>query len=95
MGGETVTGASAFTGRQVDLLVFVGDYQRQFGYAPSFEEIRMALGFKSKSSINGLVGQLKEGGAVACLPGVHRSLRILLDSDDLDRMKSGQRTNDH
>ena len=89
-----MTGATAFTERQVDLLIFVREYQRQFVYAPSFEEIRKALGFKSKSSINILVGQLKKGGAVACLRGVHRSLRILVDSDALDRMKSGHRTND-
>ena len=88
-----MTDAAAFTERQVDLLVFVRDYQRRHGHAPSFEEIRKALGFKSKSSINILAGQLKKRGAVDYLRGVHRSLRILIDSDELDRMKSRKRTN--
>ena len=87
-------GAAAFTRRQVDLLIFLRDYQRQYGYAPSFEEIRKALGFKSKSSINILVGQLKKGGTVTSLRGAHRSLRILIDVGALARKKSGNRTND-
>ena len=89
-----MTGVPKYSRRQVDLLVFVRDYQRQFGYAPSFEEIRKKLGFKSKSSINVLAGRLKQGGAVDYLRGAHRSLRILIEADELDRMKSGKRTND-
>lgn len=51
--------------KQARLLAFIRDYIAQHsGAAPSQEEMRAALGFKSKASIHRLLAALEEQGAI-------------------------------
>ena len=49
----------------------------EYGYAPSFEEIRKGLGAKSKSSVASLVAKLEARGYVERTPNLARSLRVI------------------
>ncbi len=50
------------TRKQHELLVFIDRYLREGGYSPSFEEMKEALGLRSKSGIHRLISALEERG---------------------------------
>jgi repressor LexA len=50
------------TRKQHELLVFIDRYLREEGYSPSFEEMKEALGLRSKSGIHRLISALEERG---------------------------------
>lgn len=70
-------GMPMLTVKQRDLLLFVARYSRANGAAPSFDEMRIAMGVKSKSGIHRLVKSLEERRFVRCLPYRARSIEIL------------------
>ncbi|MGC6536534.1 MAG: LexA family protein, partial [Candidatus Puniceispirillaceae bacterium] len=52
------------TAKQRDLLNFIKSYQEAQDHAPSFDEMKDAVGLKSKSGIHRLVKALEERGYI-------------------------------
>lgn len=64
------------TKKQKDLLLFIHDHMSDDDIAPSFEEMKEALGLKSKSGIHRLITGLVERGYIERLPHRARALEI-------------------
>ncbi|MCB1532378.1 MAG: transcriptional repressor LexA [Alphaproteobacteria bacterium] len=64
------------TKKQRDLLLFIHEHMTDDDIAPSFEEMKEALGLKSKSGIHRLISGLEERGYIERLPHRARALRI-------------------
>ena len=70
------------TEKQHQLLMFIDKRLSASGVAPSFEEMKTALGLHSKSGVHRLVKALEERGFIRRLPHRARALEILrLPSD--------------
>lgn len=54
----------------------IASYHKQRGYAPTFRDIRDAMGFCTVQSVHSHVVYLSRKGLVADTPGVARSLRL-------------------
>jgi repressor LexA len=65
------------TRKQHELLVFLDQRLGESGVAPSFEEMKDALGLRSKSGIHRLISALEERGFIRRLPHRARALEIL------------------
>ncbi len=65
------------TRKQYELLVFINDYLKSKGVSPSFEEMKEALGLRSKSGIHRLITGLEERGFIRHLPHRARALEVL------------------
>jgi repressor LexA len=64
------------TKKQRDLLLFIHERMGKDDVAPSFEEMKEALGLKSKSGIHRLISGLVERGYIQRLPHRARALEI-------------------
>lgn len=64
------------TRKQRDLLLFIHERMKGEDIAPSFEEMKNALGLKSKSGIHRLISGLEERGYIERLPHRARALEI-------------------
>ena len=64
------------TKKQKDLLLFIHEKMSQDDIPPSFEEMKVALGLKSKSGIHRLISALVERGYIERLPHRARALEI-------------------
>ncbi|MCS6891026.1 MAG: transcriptional repressor LexA [Rhodovarius sp.] len=71
------------TRKQHELLVFIDRYLKETGYSPSFEEMKTALGLRSKSGIHRLITALEERGFLARRPHRARALEVLRLPEDL------------
>ncbi|PLP56240.1 hypothetical protein CYK37_26015 [Mesorhizobium loti] len=65
------------TARQRDLLMFVKTYINERGFAPSFEEMKSALGLASKAGIHRMIAGLEERGFLTHAPRRARSIRLV------------------
>ena len=65
------------TKKQHKLLMYIAEEQSKKGVSPSFDEMRDAMGLKSKSGIFRLLRALEERGFVHQLPFRARALEIL------------------
>lgn len=65
------------TAKQHELLHFIQQRLDASGISPSFEEMKEALGLKSKSGIHRLISALEERGFLRRLPNRARALEIL------------------
>lgn len=71
------------TKRQADLLAFIRRYWAENKYPPSFDEMKDALGLRSKSGVHRLVYGLVERGKVRFLPNRARSIEPIADAASL------------
>ena len=71
------------TTKQRDLLMLIHTRLRETGIAPSFEEMKDAVGLKSKSGIHRLITALEERGFLRRLPQRARALEVVRLPDDL------------
>ncbi|MBT8471928.1 MAG: transcriptional repressor LexA [Marinicaulis sp.] len=71
------------TKKQHELLVFINDRIAQTGVSPSFDEMKDALGLRSKSGIHRLITALEERKFIRRLPNRARALEVLRIPDDL------------
>ncbi|NHO33849.1 transcriptional repressor LexA [Acetobacter fallax] len=71
------------TRKQHELLLFIDSHLRKTGFSPSFDEMKEALGLKSKSGIHRLISALEERGFLQRRHNRARALEILRlpDSD--------------
>ena len=65
------------TKKQYDLLQFIDNHLKSGGVSPSFDEMKDALGLKSKSGIHRLITGLEERGFIRRLPHRARALEVL------------------
>jgi repressor LexA len=65
------------TAKQRELLVFIQERLDADSVSPSFEEMKDALGLKSKSGIHRLISALEERGFLRRLPNRARALEVL------------------
>ena len=79
------------TKKQRDLLLYIHDSLSKDDVAPSFEEMKEALGLKSKSGIHRLISGLVERGYIERLPHRARALEIRKLPDGM-KPKSGNDT---
>lgn len=78
----------AFTSRQGQYLVFIHRYTQKFGVAPSFEDIGRHFG-TTPPSVNNMIKTLCARGLLARLPGVARSLRVVVPEWQLPQSEFG------
>lgn len=65
------------TRKQHDLLMFIHQRLETSGISPSFEEMKEALGLKSKSGVHRLINALVERNFIRRLPNRARALEVL------------------
>ena len=70
------------TRKQHELLMFINERLSSSGVSPSFDEMKDALGLKSKSGIHRLITGLEERGFIRRLPHRARALEVLRLPDD-------------
>jgi hypothetical protein len=80
--------APAFTARQGEYLRFIHRYTEKFGVAPSFEDIGNHFG-TTPPSVNNMIKTLCTRGLLSKLPGVARSLRVLVPASQLPEGEFG------
>ena len=64
------------TRKQYELLVFVNRHLHEHGVSPSFDEMKAALGLRSKSGIHRLITGLEERGFIRRLAHRARALEV-------------------
>ncbi len=77
------------TRKQQELLVFIHDRLQQGGISPSFDEMKEALGLKSKSGIHRLITGLEERGFIRRLPHRARALDVMRMPDGIAGVVGG------
>jgi repressor LexA len=90
------------TRKQHELLLFINKRLLEKGVAPSFDEMKDALGLRSKSGIHRLIGGLEERGFIRRIQHRARALEVVRLPDDLgvhggaqgSPQRSGQRRGD-
>jgi repressor LexA len=65
------------TRKQHELLSFINQRLAEGGVSPSFEEMKQALGLRSKSGIHRLISGLQERGFIRRLPHRARALEVV------------------
>jgi len=65
------------TRKQQELLLFLDERISQSGVTPSFEEMKVKVGLKSKSGIHRLISALEDRGFIKKLPFKARAIEIL------------------
>jgi len=65
------------TAKQYELLAFIDRRLRASGVSPSFDEMKEALGLKSKSGVHRLITALEDRGFIRRLPNRARALEVL------------------
>lgn len=65
------------TKKQYELLIFIDNHLKTRGVSPSFDEMKDALGLKSKSGVHRLITGLEERGFLKRLPHRARALKII------------------
>lgn len=82
------------TKKQKDLLLYIHEKMSKDDIPPSFEEMKDALGLKSKSGIHRLISALVERGYIERLPHRARALEIKRLPSDVTPQKNQQPAND-
>ena len=77
------------TRKQQELLLFIHERLQQGGVSPSFDEMKEALGLRSKSGIHRLIVGLEERGFIRRLPHRARALDVVRLPDGIGGGGSG------
>ncbi|NQV84463.1 MAG: transcriptional repressor LexA [Rhodospirillales bacterium] len=72
------------TRKQYELLVYLDQQLKQNGVSPSFDEMKDALGLKSKSGIHRLITGLEERGFIRRLPHRARAIEVTRLPDNME-----------
>jgi len=78
------------TKKQYELLVLIDKRIKEAGVPPSFDEMKDALGLKSKSGIHRLISGLEERGFIRRLPHRARALEILKMPENIERDRADE-----
>tara|TARA_Y100001951_G_C11168313_1_gene198796 strand:- start:13 stop:261 length:249 start_codon:yes stop_codon:yes gene_type:complete len=64
------------TEKQLKLFNYIKSYMKKKPIAPSYDEMKVAVGLKSKSGIGAILKQLEDRKWITKLTGKHRSIQI-------------------
>lgn len=78
------------TSKQHQLLLFIQERLEQNGISPSFDEMKDALGLKSKSGVHRLINALEERGFIKRMANRARALEILKTPADATANKASE-----
>lgn len=67
--------------RKADALRFIAGFLEANGFGPSRREIGAAIGLKGMETVQSIVDELVDDGAVRTLPGKHRAIELLRQVD--------------
>ncbi|HEY9164409.1 MAG TPA: transcriptional repressor LexA, partial [Magnetovibrio sp.] len=81
------------TKKQYELLMLIDKRINEVGVPPSFDEMKDALGLKSKSGIHRLISGLEERGFIRRLPHRARALEVLKMPENIERAQ--ERSQEH
>lgn len=73
---------SGLTSMQSATLAFIEGYVAEHRYSPSYDEIKDAMGFASKTCVHRLMNSLEERGRIRRIYGKARSIEIVAESAD-------------
>ena len=76
------------TAKQLKLLEYLRQSLKENSVSPSFEEMKLALGLKSKSGIHRLITALEERGFIKRLHNKARAINILSKDEDTNFNKN-------
>lgn len=76
------------TTKQSQLLSFINDRLQDSGVSPSFDEMKDALGLKSKSGVHRLINALEERGFIKRMANRARALEVLKLPDGMAQAQS-------
>ncbi len=65
--------------KEREMLEYLAQFQRQFGYSPTLTELAGATGHRSKSTVHAIIKSLVEKGYVQKVEGNTRVLKIIED----------------
>lgn len=65
------------TEKQYNLLMFINKVNKETGQCPSFDEMKDAIGLKSKSGIHALITSLEERNFIRRLPHKARAMEVI------------------
>ncbi len=82
------------TKKQRDLLLYIHEHMTDDDIAPSFDEMREALGLKSKSGIHRLITGLEERGYIERLPHRARAIAIKRMPESFEKREAAAAAND-
>ncbi|PIP74857.1 MAG: hypothetical protein CO135_01835 [Candidatus Levybacteria bacterium CG_4_9_14_3_um_filter_35_16] len=74
--------------KEREVLEYIAQFQRQYGYSPILAEIAKATGHKSNSTVHTLIKSLVEKGYVQKVDGNTRTLKIVDEKVKLNLMGS-------
>ncbi len=83
------------THKQRDLLLYIHKHLGEDDVPPSFEEMKNALGLKSKSGIHRLISGLEERGYIERLPHRARALKIIKLPDSFESSTQEEANDDN
>lgn len=63
--------------KEREILEYIAQFQKQYGYSPKLSEIAQATGHKSNSTIHAIISSLVEKGYIQKVEGNTRVLKIL------------------
>ena len=78
------------TPKQHKLLMYIDEFIKTNGHSPSFEEMKAAVGLKSKSGIHALINSLEERGFIRKLAHKARALEVLKVPEADENIKTEQ-----
>ena len=65
------------TQKQYNLLMFINKVNKETGQCPSFDEMKDAIGLRSKSGIHALISSLEERGFIKKIPHKARAMEVV------------------
>lgn len=85
------------TPKQHKLLMYIDSFIKTNGHSPSFEEMKAAVGLKSKSGIHALINSLEERGFIRKLAHKARALEVLKmpEADEAPKGSAANVANDN
>lgn len=82
------------TPKQHSLLMYIDNFIKETGHCPSFEEMKEAVGLKSKSGIHALLNSLEERGFVRKLAHKARALEVIKLPEQMNKTTNIANDND-
>ncbi|MBU0968845.1 MAG: SOS response transcriptional repressor [Proteobacteria bacterium] len=78
--------ADRFTDKQGQYLAFIESYMVMYGKAPAEADLQRFFGVMPPT-IHQMILQLEKLGLISRIPGQPRSIRLLIDADQIPRLK--------
>lgn len=75
-----------FTEKQGQYLAFIDSYITMYGRAPAEVDIQRFFG-TSPPTIHQMILKLEEKGLISRVPGQARSIKLLIDPDEIPKLK--------